>query len=292
ATVPPARRGGVSVSRRRVCAAHRDGMSGRSVGAPALVRRDGCRDDRRGDGRPCLVRNSLDSMRGESMKLTCSFVVIAVLIGTPAMRLVAQSGAATPQWEVLVRSPLPEGIEPVLSVNGLTMPAEPVAEHSHAGPVIGYIVDGEIENQVEPDPPAIYKPGGFFSEAPRHLHKIMRNLSAEPAKLLIFHAGRTGVPESLLKVLAGEPTKLSFATPTQWQVTLPSTVNQEARLIRLTLPADTRTEVVAHSGPGLVYVLDGTITVLGASAQPQTHGAGEVFLDPANKGGIIYRNAG
>jgi len=208
-----------------------------------------------------------------------------------AARIVAQSNDARPEWEILVRAPVPDGIEPVISVNGLTMPAQPVAEHSHAGPTIGYIVQGEIENQVEPDPLAVYKPGGFFSEAPRHMHKVMRNLGAEPAKLIIFHAGRTGVPESLLKALPAETVKLSFTAPqTQWQVPLPTTANRELRLVRLSLPVGSRGEAPAHSGPGLVYVLEGTITIAGAAAQLLTYSAGDLFLDPANRAGLIYRN--
>lgn len=214
----------------------------------------------------------------------------AALAALPPARPSAQPGAATPRWEVLVRVPLPADTEPAISVNGLTMPAQPVAEHSHAGPTIGYIAAGEIQNQVAPDPPAIHRPGGHFYEAPRQLHKMMRNLSAEPAKLLIFHAGRTGVPASLLKALPAEPTKLSFATPTQWQVPLPSTANQELRLLRLTLPVGSRTEVAAHSGPGMVYVLEGSISIVGAGPQPQTYRAGDLFLDPANRPGLIYRN--
>src|SRR5215510_10327935 len=145
-----------------------------------------------------------------------------------------------PTWETLVREPLPADVEPVISVNGLTMPEQPVAEHSHPGPVIGYIVDGEIENQIDPSPPATFKGGGVFYEAPRRLHKIMRTVSAAPARLLIFHAGRTGVPESLLQPLPNEGTTLSFGGLTQWQMPLSSTPDQdqgqELRLIRLTLP--------------------------------------------------------
>jgi quercetin dioxygenase-like cupin family protein len=196
---------------------------------------------------------------------------------------------APPEWETLVRADLPEDAEPIISVNGLTMPEKPVAEHSHAGPVVGYILQGEIENQVEPDPPAIYKPGGFFSEAPRHVHKIMRTLSAEPAKLVIFQAGRTGVPASLTKVLS-EPTKLVPATFTQWQVPIPSDATQELRLLRLTLPAGARAAARAHSGPGLVYVLEGTITTAG-TASPQTHGAGDLFPDPPSPAGLTFANA-
>ena len=217
---------------------------------------------------------------------TLASLISAVLVAT----LVAQSSEAKPEWEILVRAPVPDGIEPVISVNALTMPAQPVAEHSHAGPTIGYVVQGEIENQVEPDPLSRYKPGGFFSEAPRHTHKVMRSLGADPAKLIIFHAGRTGVPAPLLKPLPSEPTKLSFADQTQWQVPLPSTAHHELRLVRLTLPVGSRGEAVAHSGPGVVYVLEGTITVAGAAAQLLTYSAGDLFLDPSNRAGLIYRN--
>jgi hypothetical protein len=216
-------------------------------------------------------------------------VLAATLVALP-LRPGAQSAPAAPRWDTLVRVPLPAEGEPIISVNALTMPAQPVGEHSHPGPTIGYIAQGEIENQVAPDPPVVYRPGGHFYEAPRQLHKMMRNLSAEPAKLLIFHAGRTGVPASLLKPLQGD-TKLSFAEVTQWQVPLPSMANQELRLIRLTMPVGSRTEVAAHSGPGMVYVLEGSISVVGTGApQPVVYNAGDLIPDPANRPGVIYRN--
>jgi quercetin dioxygenase-like cupin family protein len=208
-----------------------------------------------------------------------------------ATALAAQSSAEPYELETLVRAPLPENVEPIISVNGLTVPAQPVAAHSHAGPVVGYIVEGEIENQIEPDPPAIHGPGGFFYEAPRRMHQIMRNLSAEPAKLIIFQAGRTGVPASLLKALQSEPTKLFLPSFTQWQVPLPSTVNQELRLLRLTISAESRADARVHSGPGVVYVLQGTITTSGPPAPPRTYAAGDLFLDPANRAGLTFVNA-
>jgi quercetin dioxygenase-like cupin family protein len=195
-----------------------------------------------------------------------------------------------PTWETLVREPLPADIEPVISVNGLTMPEQPVAEHSHSGPVIGYIVDGEIENQIDPDPPAIFKAGGVFYEPPRHLHKIMRNVSAASARLLIFHAGHTGVPESLLEPLPNEGTTLSFGVLTQWQVAISSTVDLELRLVRLTLPIGSRAEARTHSGPGLIYVVEGVVTISGPSTEPQTYWAGDLFLDP-NNAELTFNNA-
>jgi len=187
-----------------------------------------------------------------------------------------------PTWETLVREPLPADIEPVISVNGLTIPEQPVAEHSHPGPVIGYIVDGEIENQIDPDPPAIFKAGGVFYEPPGRLHKIMRTVSAASARLLIFHAGRAGGPESLLQPLPNEGTTLSFAVLTQWEVPLSSTADQELRLVRLTLPIGSRTEARTHSGPGLIYIVEGVVTISGPSTDPQTYWAGDLFPDPNN----------
>ncbi len=201
--------------------------------------------------------------------------------------LVFAQAPSAPRWETLVRLPLAADVEPVLSVNGLTMPAEPVAEHSHSAPVIGYIVDGRIEHQVAPDPPAALGPGGFFAEAPGQLHKVMRNLGAEPAKLVIFHAG----PAGGLTDLPRDPVKLSFAPRAgQWRLTFASTASQELRLLRLTLPPQTRTESAPRPGGGFIYVLEGTVTILGGAPQAQTYSRGELFPDPAITQGLIFRN--
>ena len=222
-------------------------------------------------------------------------VLTVALAAVPAAGLVSQSGAERPEWETLAQAPLPEGVEPILSINSLTLPAEPVPRiaqpHTHSGPVVAYIVKGEIENQIEPDPPAIHKPGGFFLEPPMHVHKMLRNLSTtEPATLIICQVGRTRVPESLLKPLQETPVKL-LQSQHQWQVPLRTTVNQELRVLRLVLPAGVRADSRAHTGPGVVYVLEGTIRTSATSVPIQTHGAGDVFLDPVYRAGLAFRNA-
>ena len=143
----------------------------------------------------------------------------------------------------------------------------------------------------------MFKAGGVFYEPPRHLHKIMRTVSAAPARLLIFHAGRTGVPESLLRPLpdvSDGGTTLSFDVPTQWQVPLSSIPDeaqeQELRLVRLTLPVGSRSEARTHSGPGLIYVVEGVVTISGPSTVPQTYWAGDLFRDP-NNAGLTFTNA-
>jgi len=65
--------------------------------------------------------------------------------------------------------------------------------HRHTGPVFAYVLEGEIENQVDPDPPRKYKPGEFFYEPALHVHRTLRNLSAtQAAKLLVFEVGEKG----------------------------------------------------------------------------------------------------
>ena len=53
-------------------------------------------------------------------------VLTIALAARSAAGLAAQSAAAGPQWETLAQAPLPEGVEPNLSINSLTLPAEPV----------------------------------------------------------------------------------------------------------------------------------------------------------------------
>jgi quercetin dioxygenase-like cupin family protein len=152
------------------------------------------------------------------------------------------------------------------------------AGHTHAGPVFAYISQGEIENQVEPDPPQIYKPGGYFYEAPLHVHRFLRNLSqTEPARLIIFQAGSTGRPAPVIKLLLQE--------------SLASTKSQELTLLRLTLPPATVSGSRAHSGPGIVYVLEGKIEASGTTDQPTTHGPGDLFVEPADGKKLTFRNA-
>lgn len=98
--------------------------------------------------------------------------------------------------QTLIREPLAKMTKPVVATITLTMPpGSSSAPHKHTGPVFAYLLEGEIENQVEPDPPKRYGPGGFFYEPPLHIHRMMRNLSkTKIAKLLITQVEEQGVP--------------------------------------------------------------------------------------------------
>jgi len=102
-----------------------------------------------------------------------------------AARIVAQSNDARPEWEILVRAPVPDGIEPVISVNGLTMPAQPA--------------------QI-----LTYSAGDLFLDPANRVGLIYRNLTGkEPAKLLMFHVSDpqspTQVPPMMPYVSVNEP---------------------------------------------------------------------------------------
>lgn len=94
----------------------------------------------------------------------------------------------------LMQEPLAEMTNPEVTVLTLTVaPGASSQPHKHTGPVFAYLLEGEIENQVDPDPPRKYKPGEFFYEPPMHVHRVLRNLSStKPAKLLIFQVGEKG----------------------------------------------------------------------------------------------------
>ena len=192
-------------------------------------------------------------MRESRTIATVLSILLAGIAGRLPAQTEAQSGSGKPLVEILLRQPLPADSEPKITV--LSLPISPglvAGAHTHAGPVFAYILQGEIENHVEPDPPKFYKPGEFFYEAPMHVHKLLRNLSqTEPANLIVFQAGNTGRAAPAIKTLLQEP--------------LLSTANQELTLYRVTLPPEGLTETQAQSNPGALYVLEGNLETPGST---------------------------
>ena len=96
--------------------------------------------------------------------------------------------------QTLMQEPLAEMPNPQLTVITLTVaPGATSSAHRHTGPVFAYLLEGEIENQVDPNPPQRYKAGEFFYEPPLHVHRSLWNLSGtKAAKLLILEVGEKG----------------------------------------------------------------------------------------------------
>lgn len=96
----------------------------------------------------------------------------------------------------LMVEPLAEMKDPEVTMLTLTLaPGSTSQPHKHTGPVFAYILEGSIENQVDPGPPKRYNVGDFFYEPPMHVHRRMDNLSAtKPAKVLVVQVGQKGKP--------------------------------------------------------------------------------------------------
>ncbi len=96
--------------------------------------------------------------------------------------------------ETLMQEPLAEMANAEVRMITLTVaPGASSSAHKHTGPVFAYLLEGEIENQVDPNPPRTYKAGEFFYEPPLHVHRSLRNLSGtNTAELLIFEVGEKG----------------------------------------------------------------------------------------------------
>jgi quercetin dioxygenase-like cupin family protein len=94
----------------------------------------------------------------------------------------------------LMREPLAEMQGQEVTMLTLTLaPGATSHPHRHIGPVFAYILEGSIENQVDPEPAKTYNRGDFFYEPPMHVHRQLRNLSAtEPAKILVVQVGERG----------------------------------------------------------------------------------------------------
>jgi quercetin dioxygenase-like cupin family protein len=80
-----------------------------------------------------------------------------------------------------------------------------VAPHRHAGPVFGYVLEGEYEHALDDEPVTTYKAGDTFYEPSGCVHRVTRNPSArQKTRLLavILHprdAEKVTVPERAAK---------------------------------------------------------------------------------------------
>ncbi|HKW88860.1 MAG TPA: cupin domain-containing protein [Candidatus Acidoferrales bacterium] len=94
----------------------------------------------------------------------------------------------------LMSEPLAAMQDPEVRMLTLTIaPGATSQAHRHTGPVFAYILEGTIENQVDPEPVKTYKAGDYFYEPPMHVHRQLKNLSAtQAAKILIAEVGEKG----------------------------------------------------------------------------------------------------
>ena len=193
--------------------------------------------------------------------------LLTLILSISGRHLLAQAPAAPPSVssKILIQEPLEETLDPKVSVIMLPISVGLTAgPHTHKGPVFAYILEGEIENQVDPDPPKLYHPGDFFKEPAMHVHRLLRNLSkTEPAKILVFEVGDIGKAAPAVRVLMQEPADVSGC---------------EGRLITLTIAAGaTLSGSQQLAGPVFAYVAKGEVENRVDPDPPVTYGAGDLF---------------
>ena len=178
--------------------------------------------------------------------------------------------------QTLMQGPLGDTTEPKMSLFILNLSAgRAVPSHSHEGVVFAYVLEGEIENQIEQDPPKIYPAGDFFQERAKQTHRIFRNVSkTEPAKVLVFQ--NTATLPAGVKPLLQEP--------------LADRAGQEVSVIKIVTAPGAAAGAHQHPGPIFAYLLKGEVESQVDPDPPKVYRAGDVFYEAPMHTHRFYRN--
>ena len=64
-------------------------------------------------------------------------------------------------------------------------PGQADSPHRHAGPVFGYVLEGEYEHAIDDEPVKIYKAGESFYEPSGCIHRVARNPNSKTKTRLL-----------------------------------------------------------------------------------------------------------
>ena len=64
-------------------------------------------------------------------------------------------------------------------------PGQKDSPHRHAGPVFGYVLEGEYEHAIDDEPTKTYKAGETFNEPTGCVHRVARNPSGKTRTRLL-----------------------------------------------------------------------------------------------------------
>ena len=130
------------------------------------------------------------------MRRSSVLLVLTILLGIAL-------GSGNPQKEMFQTKVLLEqnvseyaGKDMVVTVRELTLqPGAVGSKHRHPGPVFVYVLEGDVEVEIDGAPPKVYHPGEIFSEVPHQLHLSTRNAGdGRPARILSLILSRKGEP--------------------------------------------------------------------------------------------------
>lgn len=118
-----------------------------------------------------------------------SFAALGASVTLLAMQAkTAAQAEETDQKRIAQRMPALDGKNLTATLIEVTYPPGVGSEpHSHPCPVIGYVIEGTIESQVQGSAAVTYSAGQTFYEPPRGVHAISRNSSkTQSARLLAY----------------------------------------------------------------------------------------------------------
>lgn len=121
----------------------------------------------------------------KTMILALAFVAMASMVAVASARGLAGHEETI---ELLQQHALPgEAGKQVIVLKVSYAPGKSSAAHAHPGPVFAYVLDGELESQLEGGPRVTYKAGESWYEPPGARHLVSRNASkTRPATLLVW----------------------------------------------------------------------------------------------------------
>jgi quercetin dioxygenase-like cupin family protein len=213
-------------------------------------------------------------------------VSLAALL--PLLLLMANSAAfgqdLPPGPTVVSRSSLPsltmQGQFDLINIILDFEPGSATPPHTHGGPGIATVLDGEIAFGMEGQPDHIAKPGDFYLDLPGTVHTAA-NKSSNVARVSYIVALPKGAP--VTTVVGGSPSdQLPPGPKAVYKSSLPDlTMQGEFELINLILDfaPGAATPPHTHGGPGIVTVLQGEITFGMEGKADMVAKPGEVYPD-------------
>ena len=116
-------------------------------------------------------------------------LAVCVAIGVGGMTLAQHTGKGEVKVTQLSQRDIIEkldGKDASATVKEVTFePGQKDSPHRHAGPVFGYVLEGEYEHAIDDQPVKIYKAGETFYEPSGCLHRVARNPSGNTKTRLL-----------------------------------------------------------------------------------------------------------
>lgn len=135
------------------------------------------------------------------LQLTSAALLVAPFASFSAPAAGQRDGAAIQRVRTVLTKELPPNMNGKnLRATLITVhygPGDASLPHSHACPVIVYVLEGTVRSEIKGQPEIAYRAGESFYEAPGGLHLISANASkSRPARFLAFFVCDSDAPLS------------------------------------------------------------------------------------------------